>query len=489
MLVAGGAAVLLGGVVLALAPMVRVRVHPAIVAAAVIAVLAVQIGGYAGALSWTNGQNVHLTVADATPLRPHESALDGGVAWSAQRSGSAVASAGGLLIAAANTLEMLDPSTGKPRWTYRRADVNQIFQPVASSDGTLVGALMFGQMLNPKPTPQGAQRLIVLDAMTGTLITDAPLPPRLGGNLAALTRTKAFFQAGPDGFTQLQVDAVDLTGPRAGQLAWVYYPKDGCAINAFSVLGTEIVASSGCGVVDLLDPGTGKPRWEYHAPGGGAQIWPLTGTSTVLAVVGDQPTHNPYGLGIAVPNGVVTLDAGTGAVRALDTTMPAAPFAPDNPDAGAGVMSTFWAGDTAVLAYALQQSRTIWLVGYRRGAAPSFWAVTVPDLTYNVQFPTPSVLNTYIAATPDGRILLPTQHIEDATDLNAHPTVIVVNGRDGHLAPGVTIGGAQGIPHSTGFFSPPLTLATPGGTVLAVPGVGDGGPETVGEPLLLIGLH
>jgi hypothetical protein len=146
-----------------------------------------------------------------------------------------------------------------------------------------------------------------------------------------------------------------------------------------------------------------------------------------------------------------------------------------------------------VLAYALQSSRRVWLVGYLRGATPNFWSAIVPDLAYNVQFPMPGVLNNYIAATPDGRIVLPTQYIEDATDLNAHPTVIVVDGRTGHVAPGVTVGGPTGIPQSTGFFSPPAALPTPGGLVLAVAGAGNGGPigpdGSIGGPVLMIGLH
>ncbi|HEY4460949.1 MAG TPA: PQQ-binding-like beta-propeller repeat protein [Pseudonocardiaceae bacterium] len=492
-LVAGGAAVVLAGIALAVSPVVRVRVHPAIVVAAVVAVVAVQVGGYAGAVSWTNGQNVHLTVADATPLRARESALDGKVQWSSQGNGSPVATAGGLLVAAGNALQMLDPATGKPRWSYRRADVTQIFDPVVSADGALVGALGFAPSLNPKPTPQGPQRLIVLDTVTGALVTDTPIDPKLGGTLTALTRTQAFFEAGPDGISLLQMNAVDLTGSHAGQQDWVYYPKDGCEINAFSAQGTEIAVSSLCGTVDMLSPRTGKPVWEYRAPTGGAQIWPLTSADitagTVEAMISAQPTNNPDGLGVAGPSGVVTLDARTGAVRTADYTAPPAPFALDSPDSGTAVMTTFWAGDTAVLAYALQSSRRVWLVGYRRGAKPSFWSAIVPDLSYNVQFPTPGVLNTFIAATPDGRIVLPTQYIEDATDLNAHPTVIVVDGRTGRVAPGVTVGGPTGIPRSTGFFSPPAALPTPGGTVLAVVGVGNEAEGPVGVPFLLIGLH
>ena len=488
-LIAGGAAVVVAGIVLAVSPVVPVRVHPAIVVVAVIAVAAAQVGGYAGAVGWTNGQNVHLTVADATPLRARESALDGKVGWSSQWTGNPVSSAGGVLVTAANALEMLDPATGKARWTYRRADVNDIVNPVVSADGALVGALAFGQSLNPKPTPQGVQRLIVLDAMTGALIADGPLPPDLDGTLTALTRTQAFFEAGPDGISQLQVNAIELTGARAGQQDWVYYPKDGCAINAFSALGTEIAVSSLCGTVDMLSPRTGKPVWEYRAPTGGAEIWPLTSSGTVEAVISAQPTSNPVGLGVSGPSGVVALDARTGAMRWQDYTPPAAPFAPDSPDSGTAIMTTFWAGDTAVLAYALQSSRQVWLVGYHRGATPGFWSAIVPDLAYNLQFPAPGVLNSYIAATPDGRILLPTQHIEDATDLNAHPTVIVVDGRTGHVMPGVTVGGPAGIPRSTGFFSPPSALPTPGGTVLAVAGAAQAGPVPEGGPLLLVGLH
>lgn len=486
-LVAGGAAVLLGGIALAISPLVRGRAHPAIVVAAVVAVIGVQVGGYAGAVGWTNGQNVHLTVADAAPLRRHESALDGGVAWHGRASETAVASAGGLVTTSGNALEMLDPVTGKPRWSYRRADVSQVITAVVSQDGRLVGATAVAPGLNPKPTPQAAtQRLVVLDAMTGAVITDTPLPQDFGGELIEISRSQAFFSTTLDGVRWVQVAAVGLTGAKAGRPEWAYYPKDGCDLTAFSALSSEIAASSGCGTVDMLNPDTGKPVWEYQAPMRGGQLWPLAGSpaGTVEAVIGSKPITDPAGLGVSAPTGIVALDARTGAVRWQDT-VPTAPFAPDDYDSGTGLMTTFWAGDTAVVAYSLQATQRLWLIGYRRGATPSTWSTIVPGVTYNVQFPATNQLGQYVAATPDGRIVVPTQRIEDAADLDAHPIVIVVDGRSGHVSPGVAVGGNHGIPDSTGFFAAPQTLVTPGGTMLAIAGLSGGRTQA----LLLIGLH
>ena len=489
-LVAGGAGVVLGGIVLAVSPVARLSVHPAIVVAAVVAVVAVQVGGYAGAVGWTDGQNVRLTVADATPLRTHESTLDGRVRWIRPGSGYVTSSAGGVLTTSGNGMQMIDPATGTPRWSYHRADLTLIMDPVSSDDGTLVAAIGHPASLNPKPAQQAQQRLLVFNAVTGKVITDVLLGADLQGTLTSLGPDAAYFAGGPDGIQQLQITSVPLTGAKSGQRGWVYYPKDGCPISTISALGTELALSSSCGTVAMLDPGTGKPRWEYHALPGGAQLWPLTGTpaGTVLVATGPGPVNEAPGYGLASPKMIVSLDARTGAVRAQDTSLPPAPFTPDSQDAGVGTMGTIWAGGTAVLAYNLPDSRRIWLVGYRAGATPSTWTVVLPDVAYGQAYGPSGELSQYVAATPDGRIVLATQHLEDTSDLNAHPSVIVVDGKNGHVKPTVTVNGPQGLGKSTGFFAPPATLPTPGGVVLVVPGADQAGDQQT-PPFLLVGLN
>jgi hypothetical protein len=310
---------------------------------------------------------------------------------------------------------------------------------------------------------------LVLDAVTGTVVTDAPLDPRTQGTLSVLGSADAYFSGGPDTIRSVQISAVALTGPTAGRRAWVYYPKDGCDINAASALGTEFALSTTCGTIAMIDP-DGKPRWEFHTPTGGAQMWPLAGSpaGTVQAVTEPVPTSDPAGLGVSAPSGVVSLDARTGAVRWREDTLPQAPFATGSVDSATATMTTVWAGDTAVLVYDLQNSRRTWVVGYRASASPRTWSLVLSDLVYNIQ--PPDVLDSYIAVTPDGRIVLPTQDSTAQEDGNARPDVIVVDGRDGHVTPRVAIEGAHGVPDSTGFFGPPTALSTPGGVVLAIPG-------------------
>ncbi len=484
-LVAGGAAVLLGGVLLAVSPLVRVSVNRLVVAVVVVVVCAIQAGGYAGAVSWTDGQNVNLSVADAAPLAAHRIALDGGLSWSGTVGGPPVASAGGVLTTLTNGLQMLDPSTGKPRWTFRRADLSVMLNPVASSDGTEVAAM--GLVLGPDPSNSvvRSRRLLVLDAVSGAVITDSQLDSRVQGQLIAVGADDAYFYGGPDPLTNVQVGAVRLAGPQAGEQDWVYVPKDHCQLDELSALGTEVALSTTCGTVAMLN-GNGTPRWTYHAPEGGAEIWPLAGSpaGTVQVVTEAGLVSNPVGTGMSVPSAVVSLDARTGATR-WRRAVPKAPFTTDSSDAATGTMGTIWAGGTATLVYQLTVSGEIWLVGVPASAAGQVWSTIVPNLVYS-----PNVQNVvrFVAATPDGRILLPGQAAESDSDLNSHPNVIPVDARDGSVGPEVVINAPHGIPGQVGYYGSPVALPTPGGVVLAI--AGSPTAEPTGQAnYLLVGLR
>jgi outer membrane protein assembly factor BamB len=483
-LVAGGAAVLLGGALLAVSPLVRVTANRLVVAVVVVVVCAIQAGGYAGAVSWTDGQNVNLSVADAAPLAAHRLALDGGLSWSGTVGGPPIASAGGVLTTLTNGLQMLDPSTGKPRWTFRRADLSAMFSPVASSDGTEVAAV--GLVFGPDPNnPIRARRLLVLDAVSGAVITDSQLGSRVQGGLVTVGADDAYFYGGPDPLTNVQVGAVRLAGPRAGEQDWVYVPKDHCQLDELSALGTEIALSTTCGTVAMLN-GNGTPRWTYHAPEGGAEIWPLAGSpaDTVQVVTEAGLVSNPAGTGMSVPSAVVSLDARTGAMR-WRRAMPKAPFTTDSSDAATGTMGTIWAGGTATLVYQLTVSGEIWLVGVPWTTAGQVWSTIVPNLVYS-----PNVQNVvrFVAATPDGRILLPGQDAESGSDLNSHPYVIPVDARDGSVGPEVVINAPHGIPGQVGYYGSPVALPTPGGVVLAIAGSTQTDPT--GQPkYLVVGLR
>ncbi|HJP76908.1 MAG TPA: PQQ-binding-like beta-propeller repeat protein [Pseudonocardiaceae bacterium] len=485
-LVAGGAAVLLGGVLLAVSPKLRFAANRALVAVVVVLVCAIQAGGYAGALNWTNGQNVNLSVADARPLRPAESALDGRVRWTSKVNGEQLATAGGVLTTLTNGLQMLDPATGAPRWTYRRADVGAVVNPVTSSDGALVGVVAVEPSLNPKPADHPAMRLLVLDAMTGAVVTDSPLDPRTQGALATIGSTEAYFSGGPDGVRIVQLSGVELTGPRAGQQDWVYVPKDTCQIDMVSALNSEVALSTTCGTVAMLNP-DGTPRWTYRAPDGGAVIWPLAGApaGTVQAVTEPGPVVEQDGLGVSQPRMVVSLDTRTGAVRWQDNDLPAAPFAPDSTDEATGTLTPIWADGTAVLIYNLPASRRIWLFGYRRDGLARTWSVVLPNK--QIDLGSAAILGRTYAATPDGRIVLPTQSTASTQYLDAHPGLTVVNGRDGWVTPTVMVNGPRGITDSDRFFGPPEALVTPGGVVLTIYEEPASGPTQTTQ--LLVGLH
>jgi outer membrane protein assembly factor BamB len=485
-LVAGGAAVLLGGVLLALSRLLRVAANRVIVALVVVVVCAIQVGGYTGAVSWTDGQNVNLSIADARPPQPRESALDGRVQWTSKVTGEQLATAGGVLTTLTNGLQMLDPATGAPRWTYRRADVGAVLNPVTSSDGAQVGVVAVEPSLNPKPADHPPMRLLVLDATTGAVRADSPLDPRTQGDLATIGTSEAYFYGGPDGVRIVQLSGVALSGPRAGRQDWVYVPKDTCQIDAVSALGTEVALSTTCGTVAMLNQ-DGTPRWTYRAPDGGAQIWPLAGApaGTVQAVTELGPVIEQDGFGVSEPRRVVSLDARTGAVRWQDDALPAAPFAPDTSDAATGSLTPIWAGGTAALIYNLPASRRSWLIGYRRDAATHTWSTVLPNL--EIDLDSPIILGRTFGATADGRIVLSTQSMASTQYLDAHPSLTVVNGRDGSVTPTVLVNGSRGITDSDRFFGPPDALVTPGGVVLSIYEEPAGSPTETTQ--LLVGLR
>jgi outer membrane protein assembly factor BamB len=490
-LVTGGAAVLIGGVLLAVSPLLPVAASRVVVALVVVVVCAIEAGGYVGALGWTNGQNVNLSVADAHPLRPRESALDGSVQWTSKVAGEQLATEGGVLTTVTNGLQMLDPATGAPRWTYRRADVRAVLDPVTSSDGALVGVVALEPSLNPKPFDHPPMRLLVLDAVTGAVITDTPLDSRTQGNLATVGRTEAYFSGGPDGVRVVQLSGVALTGPDAGRQQWVYVPKDACQIDMVSALGSDVALSTTCGTVAMLNP-DGTPRWTYRAPEGGAMIWPLAGSpaGTVQAVTELGPVVEEDGLGVSAPRTVVSLDARTGAVRWQDHDLPPAPFGPDTSDAATGALTPIWAAGTAVLVYDLPASRRVWLIGYRRDGPARTWSAVLPNLAIDLD--TPSILGRTFGATAQGRIVLPTQSMASTQYLDAHPSITVVNGRDGWVMPTVLVDGSRGIADSDRFFGPPDALVTPGGVVLSIHEEPNNTfrSSTPTEPTqLLVGLH
>ena len=94
----------------------------------------------------------------------------------------------------------------------------------------------------------------------------------------------------------------------------------------------------------------------------------------------------------------------------------------------------------------------------------------------------------FVAATPDGRILLPGQAAESDSDLNSHPNVIPVDARDGSVGQEVMINAPHGIPGQVGYYGSPVALPTPGGVVLAI--AGSPTAEPTGQAnYLLVGLR
>ncbi|HEX3781898.1 MAG TPA: hypothetical protein VHX38_19715 [Pseudonocardiaceae bacterium] len=477
LLVVAGVGALVGGVLLAVAPWSRPTVRGGLLPLVVLAVCAVQVAGYWVAVSWTNGQNVRLSVADPDPLHPRTAVLDGRTLWSSATTGPVVGSAGGLLSTVANGVRMVDPSTGRVRWSYRRADVTGVVDPVASADGRLV-AVEAGRT-DPTESTQDAtalegRRLLVFDADTGAVL-DNPLATNVQGTLASVADGVAYFAGGPSDTDVVQLTAVDTTGPLAGRVRWVFYPKDRCQINRFSAAGGALVLSTSCGSVTMLRP-DGKPRWTYRTPAGGAEVWPLVGAPAGMVLVSDQAPVGPAdpGFGAPIPKGVMALDASTGRVRWQDRWLPAPPFTATSQDLADGSVTAVWAKGTAVLAYYLPVSRQVWLLGVDP-ADGSTWTADLPDMNFLIQGA--QTIGDYLAVLPDGRILLPDQRA--TVDVGRPPSLTVVNGRTGAKEAPVPVGNLD---RPTGYRST-AAVDTPAGVVLDISKV-TGPPSS-----LLVGLH
>lgn len=483
-LVLAGTAALVGGVLLAVRPWVRSQARRPFVPLVVIGVYAVQVAGYWGAVTWTDGQNVRLSVADAGPLSPRTAVLDGRALWSAQTAGQVVGSAGGLLVTLDNGVRMVDPRTGATRWTYQRADVTAVVAPVASPDGKLV-AVEAGSPSALDNNGVNHVRLLVFEATRGAVLLDTPLATNVEGGLSGLSDDVAYFAGGPSSSDTVQLTAVDTTGPSAGRPRWLFYPRDGCQINRFSgpggATGDGLVLSTSCGSVVLLGP-DGKARWTYRVPAGGAEVWPLVGSPADTVLVAVQAPAGPAypGFGAPVPRGVVALDARTGSVRWADTHLPPPPYAANSQDLADGSTTARWAGNTALLAYYLPNAHEVWLVGINPGNRSS-WAVTVPGMNFAIQVP--QTIGDYLAVLPDGRILLPSRSTNATADVVAEPRVTVVDGRTGAARASIAV---EGVDRSTGYLGPPAAVGTPAGVVLDISGPiwPDGSPNS-----LLIGLR
>ncbi len=480
-LVAAGVVALVGGVLLAVAPRIRARARRLFVPLVVVGVCAAQVAGYWGAVAWTEGRNVRLSVADSAPLAARSAVLDGRTLWSAQTTGQVVGSAGGLLVTLGNGVRMVDPSTGRPRWTYQRADVTAVLTPVASADGSLVAVVAGRAGAEQDAVDDG--RLLVFDAATGAVRLDTALAPGVVGTLSAITGEAAYFAGGPSNTDTVQLSAVNTTGSAAGRLRWVFSPRDGCQINRFSpaqphtgaLAADELALSTSCGGVIMLGQ-DGRARWTYRTPRSGAEIWPLAGAPAGTVLVSAQAPVGPAdpGFGAPTPRGVIALDERTGSVRWQDTDLPTPPYGPASQDVADGSMTSRWAGNTALLAYYLPVSRQVWLLGINP-VSRSVWARTLPGMTFALQGA--QTIGDYLAVLPDGRILLPT------LDSTARTRVTVVDGRTGAAGPVIPIERVTG---SGGYRNAPAAVGTPAGVVLDGTGLvwPDGSPNS-----LLIGLH
>ncbi|HEX3781899.1 MAG TPA: hypothetical protein VHX38_19720 [Pseudonocardiaceae bacterium] len=491
LLVVGGAAALLGGALLAVRPWSRPRGRRGFAPLVVLGVCAVLVAGCWGAVAWTGGQNVRLTVADSAPLAPRTAVLDGRRLWTSVTDGDVVGSDGGLLITEQDGVQMVDPSTGRTRWSYSRTDIASVLDPVASADGKLVAV----ELMMPSSLTDGITRLVVFDAVTGTVLADPLTMAVHGGSLAAVTDSAVYVADGENGIDTTELRAVDTTGPQAGKIRWTYLPAQNCQLTGFSAAGQELAVSTDCGTVAMLGQ-DGKPRWTYRAPTKDVEVWPLTGapagtvvaaTQAATGVPGDTfgtppgiTFGHPPNVGVSAPQQVIELDAGTGTVRRQQSGLPQAPFAPDSDDAGQGSMSPIWAGSTAVLTYYLPTVQEVWLVGIDPTTGAT-WSTTVHGIEFS-QFSQGS--SYYAAALPDGRILLPSQDPNATNEIVAQPQFVVVSGRTGEQGPTIQVGP---IASATGLLGSPATVLTPAGVVLAIagPGLNESSPPRT----LLVGLH
>jgi outer membrane protein assembly factor BamB len=249
--------------------------------------------------SFTGGQSVYgmwqwqdLVVVLTDQVSDHArltglDAATGTVRWTLRLPGGglygnlAAAGDGGLaMVRADGTLEVVNLADGAVRWT-RRTGTSQALAAAGS-------VVFFGV----------DGRLTGYDAQTGRLLwTTSGLPAQPAAQLAGGLLLVTSVVQGGTAQARSALGAVTAVTPATGRIAWRFNPGPTVNVLAADPAAGVVVATYNPDRLYLLDPATGRPRWQAAA----------------AAVFGEVPLFTADGM-IGVEGGI----GGFGAVRLVD---------------------------------------------------------------------------------------------------------------------------------------------------------------------------
>jgi outer membrane protein assembly factor BamB len=237
----------------------RVAVRP--VVAAVLAVLVA--GGAVAAATGVRGARTESVRADpVTPAAVTGRPSGGTWEWRSPSAALDVVAAGaGVVVASTEgAVTALDGPTGAVRWTHVRRGAHVRALVAAPGGGLVLAAFAPG---GPRDT--GAELLVVLDAMTGSVVHERVIDSVLSDVDGLVPTADVLPLRDRRGDDDFGTTATDL---RTGRHLWTWSAPPGCRSGyALPASGRDVVlAPFECpdrlGVV-ALDHRTGQPRWEH----------------------------------------------------------------------------------------------------------------------------------------------------------------------------------------------------------------------------------
>lgn len=225
--------------------------------------------------AWTSAANTRATTATTTPPQGDPPDLDGAVRWQSALPGQnreVESTAGGLAVAEWHAtdwrLRMFDPASGGERWRYHRLGSRRVGLPVVSPDGRLLAVLasrrpprrLWVTQFGPDTS------VLVLDAVTGRVQADIPVPPADG--ILAVDRSgvvldevhcqrtlrRSSCAEGASGLAKLRLD---------GRPVWRHSSRSGCRPATALPVDGDLLISMRC-----TEPGQAtrpaEPRYRHE---------------------------------------------------------------------------------------------------------------------------------------------------------------------------------------------------------------------------------
>jgi outer membrane protein assembly factor BamB len=295
-------------------------------------------------------------VGDVVPLGSQGSligldAATGAVRWKVPLPDGSLGLAGAQVVTADGGLAMagwvgplvvVNMADGSVRW---RGSTSTGSGTIGAADGLVFAST--GRGVTAYDDQTGAQRWIA----NGPEVAQ---PVQLAGGLLLVT----------DNTPSVVGSVLTAIRPATGRIAWRFHANGTLAVSAADPAAGIAVAASSAGRIYLLDPGTGRLRWQAHTM---LDTGPLFTSAGLIEIEGDEGSG---------PLRIVDRDAADGQINWQDTL--------SAPDIGGGV--GYLAGPllqdgqlALVLGIAVRHGQPTPLSAYRLDTGSLAWRVTLPE--------------------------------------------------------------------------------------------------------------